>query len=97
MITSSFLFFFQAEGIFRLTAENSEEEAVREQLNRGFIPERIDVHCLAGLIKVCNLRTRTFSFAKFYILILVFFLMFGFRHGLENSLQVFLIRCRLNR
>ncbi|KAG7556083.1 Rho GTPase activation protein [Arabidopsis suecica] len=41
----------QAEGIFRLTAENSEEEAVREQLNRGFIPERIDVHCLAGLIK----------------------------------------------
>ncbi|CAN6840652.1 unnamed protein product [Brassica oleracea] len=40
-----------AEGIFRLTAENSEEEAVREQLNRGFIPERIDVHCLAGLIK----------------------------------------------
>ncbi|CAA7061093.1 unnamed protein product [Microthlaspi erraticum] len=41
----------QAEGIFRLTAENSEEEAVREQLNRGIIPERIDVHCLAGLIK----------------------------------------------
>ena len=48
-----------AEGIFRLTAENSEEEAVREQLNRGFIPERIDVHCLAGLIKVCNACTNS--------------------------------------
>ncbi|CAH8390048.1 unnamed protein product [Eruca vesicaria subsp. sativa] len=41
----------RAEGIFRLTAENSEEQAVTEQVNRGFIPERIDVHCLAGLIK----------------------------------------------
>ncbi|KFK23138.1 hypothetical protein AALP_AAs65178U000700 [Arabis alpina] len=41
----------QVEGIFRLTAESSEEEAVREQLNRGSIPERVDVHCLAGLIK----------------------------------------------
>ncbi|XP_010557422.1 PREDICTED: rho GTPase-activating protein 5 [Tarenaya hassleriana] len=40
-----------AEGIFRITAENSEEEYVREQLNKGVIPDGIDVHCLAGLIK----------------------------------------------
>ncbi|KAM7273824.1 hypothetical protein ACFE04_028488 [Oxalis oulophora] len=42
----------QAEGLFRINAENSQEEYVREQLNRGVIPEGIDVHCLAGLIKV---------------------------------------------
>lgn len=41
----------QAEGIFRINAENSEEEHVREQLNRGIVPDGIDVHCLAGLIK----------------------------------------------
>ncbi|PSR86481.1 Rho GTPase-activating protein [Actinidia chinensis var. chinensis] len=41
----------QAEGIFRINAENSEEEYVRDQLNGGVIPEGIDVHCLAGLIK----------------------------------------------
>ncbi|KAL5740029.1 hypothetical protein ACOSQ2_029209 [Xanthoceras sorbifolium] len=41
----------QAEGIFRLTAGNSQEEYVREQLNRGVVPDGIDVHCLAGLIK----------------------------------------------
>ncbi|KAJ9181373.1 hypothetical protein P3X46_009510 [Hevea brasiliensis] len=41
----------QAEGIFRINAENSQEEYVREQLNRGVVPEGIDVHCLAGLIK----------------------------------------------
>ncbi|KAF8039589.1 hypothetical protein BT93_B1950 [Corymbia citriodora subsp. variegata] len=41
----------QAEGIFRINAENSQEEHVRDQLNRGIIPEYIDVHCLAGLIK----------------------------------------------
>ncbi|KAI4348950.1 hypothetical protein L6164_009610 [Bauhinia variegata] len=41
----------QAEGIFRINAENSQEEYVREQLNRGVIPGGIDVHCLAGLIK----------------------------------------------
>ncbi|PON78017.1 CRIB domain containing protein [Parasponia andersonii] len=41
----------QAEGIFRINAENSQEEYVREQLNRGLIPDGIDVHCLAGLIK----------------------------------------------
>ncbi|KAK6141704.1 hypothetical protein DH2020_024552 [Rehmannia glutinosa] len=41
----------KAEGIFRITAGNSQEEYVRDQLNRGVIPEGIDVHCLAGLIK----------------------------------------------
>ncbi|KAL9257977.1 Rho GTPase-activating protein 1-like protein [Drosera capensis] len=41
----------QAEGIFRINAENSQEEFVRDGLNRGIIPENIDVHCLAGLIK----------------------------------------------
>lgn len=42
----------QAEGIFRINAENSQEEHVRDQLNRGDVPEGIDIHCLAGLIKV---------------------------------------------
>lgn len=41
----------RAEGIFRINAENSQEEFVRDQLNRGVVPEGIDVHCLAGLIK----------------------------------------------
>ncbi|KAJ4724853.1 Rho GTPase-activating protein [Melia azedarach] len=41
----------QAEGIFRINAENSQEEYVRDQVNRGVIPDGIDVHCLAGLIK----------------------------------------------
>ncbi|KAL9234581.1 hypothetical protein vseg_009437 [Gypsophila vaccaria] len=41
----------QAEGIFRINAENSREECVRSQLNRGVVPRDIDVHCLAGLIK----------------------------------------------
>ncbi|XP_059314877.1 rho GTPase-activating protein 5 [Lycium ferocissimum] len=41
----------QAEGIFRINAENSEEELVREQLNQGIVPDGIDIHCLAGLIK----------------------------------------------
>ncbi|XP_039059780.1 rho GTPase-activating protein 5-like isoform X2 [Hibiscus syriacus] len=41
----------QAEGIFRINAENSQEEYVREQLNGGVVPEGVDVHCLAGLIK----------------------------------------------
>ncbi|XWS71457.1 hypothetical protein CRYUN_Cryun03dG0139600 [Craigia yunnanensis] len=41
----------QAEGIFRINPENSQEEYVREQLNGGVVPEGIDVHCLAGLIK----------------------------------------------
>ncbi|GMP88423.1 hypothetical protein CsSME_00040417 [Camellia sinensis var. sinensis] len=41
----------QAEGIFRINAENSQEEYVRDQLNSGVVPQGIDVHCLAGLIK----------------------------------------------
>lgn len=41
----------QAEGIFRINAENSQEEHVRDQLNRGIVPDGVDVHCLAGLIK----------------------------------------------
>ncbi|KDP28434.1 hypothetical protein JCGZ_14205 [Jatropha curcas] len=41
----------KAEGIFRINAENSHEEYVRDQLNRGVVQRGIDVHCLAGLIK----------------------------------------------
>ncbi|XP_022979297.1 rho GTPase-activating protein 5-like isoform X1 [Cucurbita maxima] len=41
----------KAEGIFRINAENSQEEFVRTQLNSGVVPRGIDVHCLAGLIK----------------------------------------------
>lgn len=43
--------FLQAEGIFRINPENSQEEHVRDQLNKGIVPNDIDVHCLAGLIK----------------------------------------------
>ncbi|XP_030504355.2 rho GTPase-activating protein 5 [Cannabis sativa] len=39
------------EGIFRISGGNIEEEIVRDQLNRGVVPEDIDVHSLAGLIK----------------------------------------------
>ncbi|MED6111065.1 hypothetical protein PIB30_049012 [Stylosanthes scabra] len=41
----------QAEGIFRINAENSQEKFVRDQLNKGLMPPGIDVHCLSGLIK----------------------------------------------
>ncbi|OVA12547.1 CRIB domain [Macleaya cordata] len=41
----------KAEGIFRINPENSQEEHVRGQLNKGIVPDDIDVHCLAGLIK----------------------------------------------
>ncbi|WOL04069.1 rho GTPase-activating protein 5-like isoform X1 [Canna indica] len=41
----------QTEGIFRITAENSQEEYVRDQLNSGTLPNNIDVHCISGLIK----------------------------------------------
>lgn len=47
-----FVFTLQAEGIFRINAENSQEEFVRDHLNSGTVPDGIDVHCLAGLIKV---------------------------------------------
>ena len=45
-------FHFQAKGIFRINPENDQEEHVRDQLNKGVVPEDIDVHCLASLIKV---------------------------------------------
>ncbi|KAK3407359.1 hypothetical protein EUGRSUZ_K03429 [Eucalyptus grandis] len=41
----------KAEGIFRINPENSKEEQVRDQLNKGIVPDDIDVHRLAGLIK----------------------------------------------
>ncbi|CAM0874516.1 unnamed protein product [Alopecurus aequalis] len=41
----------RTEGIFRINAENSQEEFVRDQLNSGTIPDGIDVNSLAGLIK----------------------------------------------
>ncbi|CAL0308875.1 unnamed protein product [Lupinus luteus] len=41
----------KAEGIFRINAENSQEELVRDQLNKGLVPHGIDVHCLSGLVK----------------------------------------------
>ncbi|GMH27781.1 hypothetical protein Nepgr_029624 [Nepenthes gracilis] len=41
----------KAEGIFRINPENSQEQHVRDQLNKGIVPDDIDVHCLAGLIK----------------------------------------------
>ncbi|KAF8651669.1 hypothetical protein HU200_063180 [Digitaria exilis] len=39
------------EGIFRINAENSKEVNVRDQLNSGVVPDEVDLHCLAGLIK----------------------------------------------
>jgi hypothetical protein len=48
---SVWMVLLQAEGIFRINAENSHEEHVRDQLNKGIVPADIDVHCLAGLIK----------------------------------------------
>ncbi|KAJ8547467.1 hypothetical protein K7X08_011053 [Anisodus acutangulus] len=41
----------KAEGIFRINPENSQEEQIRDQLNRGIVPDDMNVHCLAGLIK----------------------------------------------
>uniref|UniRef100_A0A7N1A5Z0 Uncharacterized protein n=1 Tax=Kalanchoe fedtschenkoi TaxID=63787 RepID=A0A7N1A5Z0_KALFE len=41
----------QSEGIFRINAENTKEEFVRGHLNAGVVPDGVDVHCLAGLIK----------------------------------------------
>jgi len=46
------LLWLKAEGIFRINADNSQEEFVRDQLNRGLVPLGIDVHCLSGLMKV---------------------------------------------
>ncbi|KAL8513487.1 hypothetical protein ACS0TY_012813 [Phlomoides rotata] len=41
----------EAEGIFRINPDNSKEEHVKEQLNKGIVADEIDVHCLASLIK----------------------------------------------
>ncbi|KAJ0263811.1 Rho GTPase-activating protein 4 [Hirschfeldia incana] len=41
----------RVEGIFRINGENAQEEYIREELNRGVVPDNIDVHCLASLIK----------------------------------------------
>lgn len=41
----------RVEGIFRINGENGQEEYIREELNKGIIPDNIDVHCLASLIK----------------------------------------------
>jgi hypothetical protein len=39
---------------------------VRDQLNRGVVPEGVNLHCLAGLIKVCcTVYTIPFSFLTF--------------------------------
>ncbi len=57
-VTESFPFFLvglippQVEGIFRINAENGHAKHVWDQLNKGIVPVDIDVHCLAGLIKV---------------------------------------------
>ncbi|KAI3837803.1 hypothetical protein MKW98_004861 [Papaver atlanticum] len=39
------------KGFSESNGENNREEYVREQLNNGVVPEDIDIHCLAGLIK----------------------------------------------
>ncbi|KAL6613745.1 hypothetical protein ACP70R_036015 [Stipagrostis hirtigluma subsp. patula] len=39
------------EGIFRITADDTQEHHLRDQLNSGVVPDGVDVHCLAGLIK----------------------------------------------
>jgi len=46
------MFLMKAEGIFRINGENGQEEYIRKQLNKGCVPHAVDVHCLAGLIKV---------------------------------------------
>uniref|UniRef100_A0A804N621 Rho GTPase-activating protein 1 n=1 Tax=Zea mays TaxID=4577 RepID=A0A804N621_MAIZE len=46
----------KSEGIFRINPENDQEEHVRDQLNKGIVPDDIDVHCLASLIKFHEIR-----------------------------------------
>ena len=41
---------FQAEGIFHINLENDQEEHVRDQLNKGVVPEDISVHCYIGFL-----------------------------------------------
>lgn len=43
----------RAEGIFRVAADGAQEQYARDQLNNsGVVPDGVDVHCIAGLIKV---------------------------------------------
>lgn len=73
----------KAEGIFRINADNSQEEFVRDQLNRGLVPLGIDVHCLSGLIKV---------YTKFLILNLFFSIMLDLTYIRVNwNLLLFLL------
>ena len=39
---------------------------MRDQLNRGVVPDGIDLHCLAELIKVCSIAF-PFSFILYYL------------------------------
>ncbi|KAF0896490.1 hypothetical protein E2562_024349 [Oryza meyeriana var. granulata] len=50
-----------AEGIFRINAENSQEEFVRDQLNSGIVPDGIDIHCLSVLIKINKMNARNIA------------------------------------
>lgn len=43
-------------GNFQITAGNSQGGYVRDILNRGVIPEGMDLHCLAGLNNLKNLE-----------------------------------------
>ena len=53
---------------------------MREQLNRGVVPDGIDVHCLAGLIKVLLffLFKITLPFLSLYILRFIWSWIVGF-------------------
>jgi len=43
----------RAEGIFRVAADGAQEQYARDQLNNsGVVPDGVDVHCIAGLVKV---------------------------------------------
>ena len=49
-----------AEGIFRVAADGAQEQYARDQLNdSGVVPDGVDVHCIAGLIKVYIVLVRT--------------------------------------
>ncbi|GJZ28716.1 Rho GTPase activating protein with PAK-box/P21-Rho-binding domain-containing protein [Tanacetum coccineum] len=47
----------QAEGIFRIIGDDGQEEDVRNQLNRGFVPDGVDVHFLELPTGVLNSLT----------------------------------------
>jgi hypothetical protein len=49
----------RAEGIFRVAADGAQEQYARDQLNNsGVVPDGVDVHCIAGLIKVPTVVVR---------------------------------------